>query len=167
MAEGRPLMTWPDAFGRAMISIVRTPAHLSLDLHPFCLPGFSRRRSLREKFLSTFFEIWKSLSTFFEIFGKFVNKNAIKSDFWGVVCRYISKISKKIPDFGQKVFLHRAKFWKYFSTGGVDPPPNPSGTYPYGLTINYYIFIFGHGRKSPFWPLNDLYRPYFRAFLRY
>ena len=48
--------------------------------------------------------------TFFEFFGKFVNKNAIKSDFWGVVCRYISKISKKIPDFGQKVFLHRAKF---------------------------------------------------------
>ena len=77
-----------------------------------------RRRRRREKFLSTFFEI----------FGKFVNKNAIKSDFWGVVCRYISKISKKIPDFGQKVFLHRAKFRKYFSTGALTPP-NLSGIY--------------------------------------
>ena len=32
---------------------------------------------------------------FFEIFGKFVNRNAIKSDCWGVVGRCISKISKK------------------------------------------------------------------------
>ena len=83
-------------------------------------PHFRRRRR-REKFLSTFFEI----------FGKFVNKNAIKSDFWGVVCRYISKISKKIPDFGQKVFLHRAKFRKYFSTGALTPlPKNSSDIYP-------------------------------------
>ena len=55
--------------------------------------GFLRRRRRREKFLSTFFEI----------FGKFVNKNAIKSDFWGVVGRYISKISKKISQNDEKV----------------------------------------------------------------
>ena len=59
--------------------------------------GFSRRRSRREKFLSTFFEIWKLLSTFFEIFGKFANKNTTKSDFWCGVGRFISKISKKYP----------------------------------------------------------------------
>ena len=46
--------------------------------------GFLRRRRRREKFLSTFFEI----------FGKFVNRDAIKSDFWGVVGRYVSKISR-------------------------------------------------------------------------
>ena len=46
---------------------------------------FLRHRRRSENFLSTFFEIWKFLFTFFEIFGKFVNKNAIKSDSRGVV----------------------------------------------------------------------------------
>ena len=45
---------------------------------------------------------------FFEILGKFVNKNAIKSDFWGVVGRYISKISKKSL-FLRKIHLPTSK----------------------------------------------------------
>ena len=39
-------------------------------------------------------------STFFEIFGKFVDKNEIKSDFWGGIGRYVTKISKKYPFLG-------------------------------------------------------------------
>ena len=60
-----------------------------------------RRRRRRENSLSTFFEILKFYSTFFEIFEIFVGKNAIKSDFWGVVGRYISKISKEYPFWGK------------------------------------------------------------------
>ena len=61
---------------------------------------FSRRRRLRENFLCTFFRNVSTNNTpkitFFEFFGKFV-KNAIKSDFWGVVGRYnFTKISKKV-----------------------------------------------------------------------
>ena len=71
---------------------------------------FSRHRRLRKKFLSTFFEI----------FGKFVNKNAIKSDFWGDLCRSISKIFEKSSFLAKKyfstgpkiskVFLHRCRY---------------------------------------------------------
>ena len=64
--------------------------------------GFFRGAKGAVKFLSTFSEILKIFSTFFEIFGKFVNKNAIKRDLGDVVGRYISKISKKSPFFGKK-----------------------------------------------------------------
>ena len=37
----------------------------------------------------------KFFEHFCQIFGKFVNKNVVKSDFWGVICRYISKGLKK------------------------------------------------------------------------
>ena len=77
---------------------------------------FLRRRRRREKFLSTFFEI----------FGKFVNKNAIKSDFWGVVCRYISKISKKSSILGKKYFYTRTKISKVFLQRWGHPPPKKS-----------------------------------------
>merc|ERR1712175_52012 len=73
---------------------------------------FSRRRRRREKFLSTFFEI----------FGKFVNKNEIKSDFWGVVCRYILKISKKSPILGKKYFSTGPKISKVFLHRCPHPP---------------------------------------------
>ena len=53
------------------------------------------------KIFEHFFRNLKILSTFFENFGKFVDKNAIKSDFWGGVGRYISKILKKIPFSGE------------------------------------------------------------------
>ena len=74
---------------------------------------FRRRRRRREKFLSTFFEI----------FGKFVNKNAIKNDFWGVVCRYISKISKKSSILEKKYFYTRTKIWKVLLQRWGHPPP--------------------------------------------
>ena len=61
--------------------------------------GFPRRQRHHDKFLSAFYEI----------FGKFVNKNAIKSDFWGVAGRYISKISKKNPFFGEQIHLPTSK----------------------------------------------------------
>ena len=65
----------------------------------------------------------KILSTFFEVFGKFVNKNAIKSDFWGVVCRYISKISKKSPILGKKYFYSIRKISKVFLKWWGHLPP--------------------------------------------
>ena len=74
---------------------------------------FLQRRRCREKFLSTFFEI----------FGKFVNKNAIKSDFWGVVCRYISKISKKSLILGKKYFYTRTKISKVLLQRWGHPTP--------------------------------------------
>ena len=81
-----------------------------------------RRQRRREKFLSTFFEI----------FGKFVNKNAIKSDFWGVVCRYISKISKKSLISGKKYFYTRTKISKVLlQRWGHLPPKNISDKYTY------------------------------------
>ena len=52
--------------------------------------GFSWRRRRRENFLSAFWEI----------FGQFVNKNAIKSDFWGDLGRYFSKIFKQYQILG-------------------------------------------------------------------
>ena len=55
--------------------------------------GFAAPKALRI-FFEHFFRNSKVFSTFFDVFGKFVNKNAIKSDFWGVVDRYISKNSR-------------------------------------------------------------------------
>ena len=53
------------------------------------------------------------LSTFFKIIGKFVNKNAIKSDFRGVVGRYISKISKKSRCLGKQYIYKLPKILRY------------------------------------------------------
>ena len=61
--------------------------------------GFSWRRRRREKFLSAFFGNFGIFEHFLEIFGNFVNKNAIKRDFWGGLGRYISKISKNAHFF--------------------------------------------------------------------
>merc|ERR1711873_128078 len=80
---------------------------------------FSRRRRRREKFLSTFFEI----------FVKFVNKNAIKSDFWGDLCRRTSKIFEKSSFLAKKYFYKLRNFRKYFYRGGVTPPPKISLCY--------------------------------------
>ena len=75
---------------------------------------FLRRRRRRENFLSTFFEI----------FVKFVNKNAIKSDFWGD-CVEVSRKFSKNPRFWQKSISTKFEnFEKYFYRGGVPPPPN-------------------------------------------
>merc|ERR1712240_418366 len=74
-----------------------------------------RRRRRREKFLSTFFEI----------FGKFVNKNAIKIDFW-VICVEVSrKFSKKSPILGKKYFSTGPKF-QSISPLVPSPPPQKS-----------------------------------------
>ena len=79
---------------------------------------FPRRRRRREKFLSTFFEI----------FGKFVNKNAIKSDFWGDLCRSISKIFEKSSFLAKKFIYKFRNFRKLIYRGGVTPlPKNRSG----------------------------------------
>ena len=88
--------------------------------------GGSRRGRRREKFLSTFLEIWKILITIFEIFGKFVNKNAIKSDFWGIAGRYISKISKKIPVFGRKIHPATSKNFEIHLPKCRPPPHIPA-----------------------------------------
>ena len=75
-------------------------------------PRFRRRRR-REKFLSTFFEI----------FGKFVNKNAIKSDFWGD-CVEVSRKFSKNPRFWQKSISTLGRnFEKYFYRGALTPLP--------------------------------------------
>merc|ERR1712240_470000 len=72
-----------------------------------------RRRRRREKFLSTFFEI----------FVKFVNKNAIKVIF-GVICVEVSRKFSKNPHFWQKsISTHARKFRKYFYTGALTPTP--------------------------------------------
>ena len=72
-----------------------------------------RHRRRREKFLSTFFEI----------FGKFVNKNAIKSDFRCVVGRYISKISKNRRFWGKNTSTNFQEFW---DTSTKVPTPTPT-----------------------------------------
>ena len=79
----------------------------------------------REKFLSTFFEIWKCFRTFFEFFGKFVNKNAIKRDFWGFVGRYISKISKKSPFLGKNTSTNFQNFLDTSTKVPTTPPQIP------------------------------------------
>ena len=67
---------------------------------------------------------------FFEIFVKFVNKNAIKSDFWGDLCRSISKIFEKSSFLAKKYFYKFRNFRKYFYRVGVTPlPKNRSGGY--------------------------------------
>ena len=77
---------------------------------------FSRRRRRREKFLSTFFEI----------FVKFVNKNAIKSDFWGD-CVEVSRKFSKNPRFWQKSISTLGRnFEKYFYRGALTPSPKIS-----------------------------------------
>ena len=58
---------------------------------------------------------------FFEILGKFVIKNAIKSDFLGDLCRSISKIFEKSSFLAKKYFYTGRKFRKYFSTGALIP----------------------------------------------
>ena len=50
----------------------------------------------------------KFLSTFLDIFGKFVNKNAVKSGF-GVVLVEVSQKSRKMLIFWKKSFLTMAK----------------------------------------------------------
>ena len=66
------------------------------------------------------------LSTFFEIFVKFVNKNAIKSDFWGD-CVEVSRKFSKNPRFWQKSISTLGRnFEKYFYRGALTPPPNNS-----------------------------------------
>ena len=77
------------------------------------------------------------MRTFFEIFGKFVNKNAIKSDFWSAVGRYISKISKKSPFLGKKYIYQLPKILRYIYQGGVDSPKIP--LIPVGLELERAI----------------------------
>jgi len=71
---------------------------------------FLRRRRRSEKFLSTFLDI----------FGKFVNKNAVKSGFWGGLGRSISKISKN-AHFLEKIIFNYGKNLKYFYQGAKSP----------------------------------------------
>ena len=69
----------------------------------------------------------KFLNTFFEIFVKFVNKNAIKSDFWGDLCRSISKIFEKSSFLAKKKYFYKFQnFRKYFYRSGVTPSPKIS-----------------------------------------
>merc|ERR1711873_327671 len=72
---------------------------------------FSRRRRRREKFLSTFFEI----------FVTFVNKNAIKSDFW-VICVEVSRKFSKNPHFWQKSISTNFEIFESISTEVGSPP---------------------------------------------
>ena len=63
--------------------------------HPSRGGGKIGKRGFLKKKLSTFFEIYLTTtpqkSFFFKFFGIFVNKHAIKRDFWDVVGSYISK----------------------------------------------------------------------------
>ena len=64
----------------------------------------------------------KSFEHFLEISGKFVYKEAIKSVFWGVVGRFISKISKD-TFFGRKIHLPTAKKFEIHLPRCRDPLP--------------------------------------------
>ena len=64
----------------------------------------------------------KILSTFFEIFVIFVNKNAIKIDFRGDLCRSISKKSH----FWQKSISTKDENFECISTEVPFPPLNNS-----------------------------------------
>ena len=55
-------------------------------------------------------KLGKFLNPFSDIFGKFVNKYAIKSDFGGGLGRYILKISKKYPFWGENTSTNGQKF---------------------------------------------------------
>ena len=71
----------------------------------------------------------KIFEHFFEIFGKFVNKNAIKSDFWGVVGRYISKKVLKI--FSRRLRRRKCvEISPFFDPRSVDGTPPPRGVTP-------------------------------------
>ena len=60
---------------------------------------YQGRQKIREK---GSFRVAEGATKHFEyIFGKLVNKNAIKSGFWGGLGRNISKISKKCPFLGE------------------------------------------------------------------
>ena len=60
---------------------------------------------------------------------KFVNKNAIKSDFWGD-CVEVSRKFSKNPRFWQKSISTKFEnFEKYFYRGGVTPPQNIPDVY--------------------------------------
>ena len=76
---------------------------------------FGRGQKLEKGVLLRWRRREKFLSTFLEIFGKFVDKNAIKSDFWGGHGRNISKISKKYPvwEKNKEILLPKCR----------DPPP--------------------------------------------
>ena len=67
------------------------------------------------------------MSTIFEIFGKLVNKNAIKSDFGGDLCRSISKIFEKSSFLAKKFIYKFRNFRKFIYRGGVTPPPKKIG----------------------------------------
>ena len=69
-----------------------------------------------------YFEILKVWALFSIFFGKFVNKNAIKSDFWGVVGWYISKISKKSPFLGKKYIFQLPKILRSIYQSADHPP---------------------------------------------
>ena len=72
-----------------------------------------RRRRRHENFLSTFLYILE----------KFLNKKAIKSGFWGELCRNITKIFAKILFWKKKYFYARTKIRKHFYTGNLTPFP--------------------------------------------
>ena len=65
------------------------------------------------------------LNTFLDIFGKFVNKNAVKSGFWDGLGRSISKISKN-AHFLEKIIFNYGKNLKHFYQGAKSPHPNIS-----------------------------------------
>ena len=94
----------------------------------------------------------KIFEHFFEIFGKFVNKNAIKSDFWGVVCRYISKISKKSSILGKKYFYTRRKISKVFLQRWGHPPPKKIPLIQIRIEILFKVLILDTDTDQ-----NDIY----------
>ena len=67
----------------------------------------------------------KILSTFLDIFGKFVNKNAVKSGF-GVVLVEVSQKSRKMLIFLEKIIFNYGKNLRYFYQGAKSPHPNIS-----------------------------------------
>ena len=75
--------------------------------------GFSRRRRRRKNF-------W---ALFWNFFGKFIDKNAIKSVFWGGLRRNISKVSTKCPFFRSFRDISTKTPHKYIYQGAEDPPP--------------------------------------------
>ena len=76
---------------------------------------------------------------FLEKFGKFLDKNSIKNNFWGVLGRNISKISKKFPYLREKYLYQRPKILTYIYTGAETPPKNLPNLYALSLYLPFIL----------------------------
>ena len=78
--------------------------------------------------------------------GKFLNKKAIKSGFWGDLCRNIAKIFEKSWFLEKKVFLHTDENSKVFLHRCPHPPPQK-----YLWSVPYFPYTISLVMDSTVW----------------